>query len=207
MIQIETFVLGPVMTNCYLLYKENKGIVIDAGMNPKALIERIEQLSLEIEAILLTHAHFDHIGGLEELRDKTKAPVYLHQAETDWLSDPLKNGSGRWPVLPEVVCRPAEKILTGGETLQLLDESFSVIHTPGHSPGSVSYLWKDKIFSGDVLFYDSIGRTDLYGGDHDTLIQTIRSKLFPLPLETVVYPGHGSETTIGREKAHNPYLR
>ncbi len=205
---IETFVLGPVMTNAYLIYDEEKkkGIAVDPGMGPEPLLNRIRELNLNIEAILLTHAHFDHIGGLEELRQLTGAPVYIHQEESDWLTDPQKNGSGMWPGLPPIACRPAENGLTGGETLSLLGKTFKVLHTPGHSPGSVTYVCGKVVFSGDVLFKDSIGRTDLPGGDHATLMDSIHRHLMEMPEETRVLPGHGPETTIGREQDYNPFL-
>jgi glyoxylase-like metal-dependent hydrolase (beta-lactamase superfamily II) len=206
--KIESFALGYTMTNAYLVYDEFRGIgiVIDPGMEPAPLVSRIKELNLNIEAICLTHAHFDHIGGLEEVRELTQAPVYIHQAETDWLMDPQKNCSAFLPGFVEVICRPAERILHGGETLQLLGEEVQVIHTPGHSPGSVTYVWGSVIFSGDVLFRDSIGRTDLPGGDYDTLMKSIQQHLMEMPEETKVLSGHGPETTIGREQNHNPFL-
>lgn len=205
--QVESFVLGPVMTNCYLVYKERggAGLVIDPGTGPEEVVERIRDLDLKIEAILLTHAHFDHIGGVEEVRAATGAPVYIHQEEAEWLLQPELNGSTLFPV-EEVSCRPAEKIVEGGEQLTLLGETFAVLHTPGHSPGSVSYRTGSVIFSGDVLFSGSIGRTDFPGGDYKTLMQTIHQVMMELPEETVVYSGHGPVTTIGREQDTNPYV-
>jgi glyoxylase-like metal-dependent hydrolase (beta-lactamase superfamily II) len=207
MLKIETFRLGPLETNAYLLTDASgaKGFVIDPGMNPQPLFKRIQDI--EIEAIVLTHAHFDHIGGVDELRKWKKCPVYLHDAEADWLTDPRKNGSARWPDLGgPIVTDPADYALDGGQTLTLLGETFQVYHTPGHSPGSVSLLYKDKLFSGDVLFRLSVGRTDLPGGSERELMESIHGTLFDLADDVVVYPGHGASTTIGYEKRNNPYV-
>lgn len=207
--KVESFSLGMLQTNCYLLYrgKEKKGIVIDPGENPNPLLTRLKQLELKIEAILLTHAHFDHIAGLNEVRSFTKAPVYLHELEKDWLEDPRKNGSGNWMDLPTVICDPADGLLVGGENLSFFGETFQVIHTPGHSPGSVTYLHQDKLFSGDVLFAGSIGRTDLLGGDMEQLFATIDTHFLKRPDQTQVFPGHGPKTTIGKERRSNPFLQ
>ncbi|TCP70454.1 MBL fold metallo-hydrolase [Baia soyae] len=208
MMNVEMFELGPVMTNAYLVYdsQTQKGVVFDPGMYPDQLLQRIKKLHVTIEAILLTHAHFDHMGGVEEVRTHTGASVYIHKKEEDWLADPMKNGSGRWPMMPKLTARPAEHILVGGETLQIAGFQFKVLYTPGHSPGSISFYDGAHVFSGDALFRDSIGRTDLYGGDHKTLIRSIKGKLMELPDQTVVYSGHGPETTIERERNHNPFI-
>jgi hydroxyacylglutathione hydrolase len=206
--KIETFVLGPVLTNAYLVYDEEKkkGIVIDPGMGPASLVKRIAELELKVEAILLTHAHFDHIGGVEEVRAATGAPVYVHEEEAGWLEDPKRNGSGFWPGLPLISCRPAEHLLSGGERLTFFGRTFEVLHTPGHSPGSVSFLSGEVLFGGDVLFKDSIGRTDLPGGDYDTLMRSIHDKIMVLSETVRVMPGHGPETTVGREQEKNPFV-
>ncbi|MDP5277016.1 MBL fold metallo-hydrolase [Chengkuizengella axinellae] len=204
---VETFTLGPLATNAYLISEptENKAIIIDPGMQPQSLIERITDL--QIEAILLTHAHLDHIGGVDEIRKLKKCPVYLHSLESKWLTDPELNGSTRWPELgAPIYTDPAEFTLEEGQTLHFLGAEFKVFHTPGHSPGSVSFLLEDDIFSGDVLFQHSMGRTDLPGGNSEQLYESIYEKLFVLEDKVKVHPGHGPSTTIGHEREHNPFL-
>jgi hydroxyacylglutathione hydrolase len=207
MIKIEALTLGPIQTNAYLLSnpETGKGIIIDPGMNPGPLIKRIA--NLDIEAILLTHAHFDHIGGVEEIRKLKKCPVYIHDLEADWLTNPKKNGSARWPDLgAPIIAEPAEYALDEGQVLEFLGIKLKVYHTPGHSPGSVSFLYDNHLFGGDVLFRMSVGRTDLPGGDSNTLLDSIQGKLFELDDEVIVYPGHGPKTTIGYERDNNPYV-
>lgn len=203
---IEKYVLGPFQTNAYILTNPASGesIVIDPGMEPAALLRALE--GKNVVAVLLTHAHLDHIGGLNQVRALTGAPVYIHPLEQSWLTDPDLNGSTRWNLSEPIVCEPAEHELADGQTLELAGLSIRVLHTPGHSPGSCSFVVGPHCFDGDVLFAQSIGRTDLPGGSFETLMISIQDKLFELDDDTIVYPGHGPKTTIEAEKLYNPYV-
>ncbi|NMO98236.1 MBL fold metallo-hydrolase [Paenibacillus lemnae] len=208
MLTITSYNLGPLQTNAYLLINEDlgKAVIIDPGMNPGPLVKAIADL--EVEAILLTHAHFDHMGGVDEIRKLKGCPVYLHDLEQDWLTTPKLNGSLMWPqVTSPLSTDPAEYDFAAGQKLELIGHTFTVYHTPGHSPGSVSLLTGSDLFAGDVLFRLGVGRTDLPGGRERDLLDSIQNILFKFPDDTTVYPGHGPRTTIGYEKERNPYVR
>ncbi|MDV2685116.1 MBL fold metallo-hydrolase [Alkalihalophilus lindianensis] len=201
--------LGPLQTNAYVLMNKNKeAVIFDPGGNGPEFIKWLKDQSIKPLAILLTHAHFDHIGAVDEVRDAFNCPVYIHQEEKHWLTDPNKNGSSRFLGDAAISTQPADHLLTTEDPIHIGEFTFEVFHTPGHSPGSVSYYLASEgiVFSGDALFKQSIGRTDLPGGNHEQLIKSIHSKLLELPEETTVASGHGPTTTIGEEMDENPFL-
>lgn len=201
--------LGPIQTNAYIIENDDReAIIVDPGEEFIKIKALIEDRKLKPLAVLLTHAHFDHIGALDAVRKEWGIPAYIHKNEVDWLGDPDKNGSSRFPIIENMTMQPAEHVIEGPGPLNIQNFFFEVMETPGHSPGSLSFYLKEAgaVFSGDALFYGSIGRTDLYGGDQSVLLESIRTHLLTLPDETVVAPGHGFETTIKKEKETNPFL-
>lgn len=207
MISVKALSIGPIATNCYIVHDEDAhAFVIDPGCDVQPILDAVQGLT--IVGILLTHAHWDHMGGVLPLAEASGAPVWVHEAEREWLTDPELNLSQGSRFAPgPVVARPPDHTYRGGETLHLLGERIEVRHTPGHSPGHVSFVMGDLVFGGDALFAGSVGRTDLPGGDHDQLIESIRRHLLSLPDATTVLPGHGPATTIERERKSNPFLQ
>jgi glyoxylase-like metal-dependent hydrolase (beta-lactamase superfamily II) len=209
-LEIEAFVLGPYETNCYLVRRsEGRGCwIFDAGFEPGELIERVRALGLTPRALLLTHAHADHIAGVSAVVSAFPGtPVWIHREESRWLSEPELNLSafmGR-----PVTCPGPDRGLDEGETLEVAGLSWRVLHVPGHSPGSAAFhcAAAGVAVSGDALFAGSIGRTDFPGCSFEALERSIREKLYTLPGATVILPGHGPSTTIAREKLSNPYVR
>lgn len=205
----EQIPLGPLQANCYLISNDrNESLIIDPGGEGEKLIQIIEEKNLNPVAILVTHTHYDHIGAVDTIREHYQIPLYVHENEAKWLLDPSLNGSQFFAAFPLVRLRPADKILATEGKMSVGDFTFEMYETPGHSPGSVSFYFKDLgiVICGDALFQGSIGRTDLQGGDYDELITSIRNKLLVLPEDTVVLPGHGNTTTILAEKNTNPFL-
>lgn len=200
--------LGPLQTNCYLVIKENVCIVIDPGEEGNKLTGIIDELNIKPQGVLLTHAHFDHIGAVEEIREQYKIPVYVHEKEAKWLLEPSLNGSQFFISGNLVRLKPADHFFADEQIVTIGDFNFQLFETPGHSPGSVSFYFKEEgiVLAGDALFKGSIGRTDLPGGNREQLIRSIHDKLLPLPEETLVLPGHGPATTIGNEMDSNPFL-
>ncbi|WP_411844321.1 MBL fold metallo-hydrolase [Salinicoccus sp. HZC-1] len=205
---IKTLPLGMLETNCYILNNGTGLLIIDPSSDAEVIKQEIEEIGLPVEGILLTHAHFDHIGALEETAAAYQIDTWVGKEETEWLADPDKNGSGKYKNMGmEPISSTVEpKILKEGP-MQLGSFEFEVYHTPGHSPGSMSFLFGDFVVSGDVLFSGGIGRTDLYMSNHPDLIKSIRETLYALDEDTDVYPGHGPSTTIGEEKNTNPFVR
>ncbi|MDT8863036.1 MBL fold metallo-hydrolase [Alkalihalobacillus sp. MEB130] len=201
--------LGPLQTNAYVLENDQKeAVIIDPGGDGPAFIEWLKSQNIKPLAVLLTHAHFDHIGAVDDVRNAFGCPVYIHKNEQDWLGDPAKNGSARFMGEHAITVNAADHIIETEGTITIGSFSFSVYETPGHSPGSISFYIQQEniVFSGDALFAQSIGRTDLPGGDHQLLLESIHKKLLDLPEETIVACGHGPTTTIGQEMDGNPFL-
>ena len=205
-LNMKVLVVGSLGVNCYILHEEghDEAVVIEPGGSEEAVWMHISAEGLTLKAILNTHAHADHIGAVDFLREKTGAKFYLHEADAPMLLDARKNLSA-FMGMP-IVTKPADVLLKGGEILDICHMKFPVLHTPGHSPGGICYLMEDRVFSGDTLFAESVGRTDFPGSSAKDLMTSVREQLLVLPDEIKVYCGHGPETTIGHERKYNPYI-
>ena len=205
---LRTIHVGITQTNCYIVGCEetHEGVVIDPGGNPKRILKAIEESGLTIRYVLNTHCHFDHMGANADVVAATGAPLALHPAELPILQS---RGGATWFGVQVKESPMPDVELEDGQVLEVGTLRFQVLHTPGHSPGGVTFYLKEQgvAFDGDALFQMGIGRTDLPGGDWDTLARSIREVLFTLPDETIIYSGHGPETTVGREKRSNPWMR
>jgi hydroxyacylglutathione hydrolase len=197
---IKRLVVGSLSANCYVVGSNGEGMVIDPGGHAEEIKRTIADSRLEIKIIVLTHGHSDHIAALRDIQEKTGAEVAIHREDADFLETSSQFGiSYRTP-------HPPDRLLREGDTIDIGGMSFTVIHTPGHTPGSICLLSGKKVFTGDTLFYKGIGTTLMPGSSRRQLLESIKTRLMVLPDDTIVYPGHGRETTIGAERRDNPYV-
>ncbi|MBR5322736.1 MAG: MBL fold metallo-hydrolase [Clostridia bacterium] len=202
---ITQLILGPLKTNCYIVYgKDNKAAVIDPAANADIIEDKLNELGLKLDKILLTHAHFDHIMAVDDLR-KSGAELYIHKEDLKMLNDPNLNhmlgATGK-----EIEFENVEHLLADGDIIEIGGEELRVLHTPGHTQGSVCYISDSWIVSGDTLFKETVGRTDLYGGSFDAMLGSMK-KIRALEKDYAVYPGHGESTTLNYEKNNNIYMK
>ena len=197
---------GPLRTNTYLVYDETKeAFLVDPGSYLKQISNKIVEKELNLKYIVLTHGHADHIGGIKNFKaDFPDVKVVALDKEKEVLNDAVMNNSTQ--ILGGIVTMDADEYIEEGTTLQVGNMALRIVATPGHTPGGMSIILDDMVFCGDTLFKGSIGRSDFPGGDYLTLIDSIKTKLFALPDDTKVYPGHMQKTTIGWEKKHNPFV-
>ena len=203
---LQRLVVEPFASNCYIVGSEStkEGMIIDPGAGAEKILNSVKDLGLDIKFIMLTHGHIDHIGALREVKEATGAEVAIHADDAGFLQyRPLSTTSG----FPYPDCPHPDRLLKGGDSLDIGELHFLVLHTPGHSPGGICLLGQGVVFCGDTLFNYGIGRTDFPGCSHSQLMNSIHTKLMILPDNTVVYPGHGPDTTIGAERRGNPFLR
>ncbi len=204
---IKEFVLGAIQTNCYVVScpETREAVIVDPGDYSPSLQHYIEEEQLLVKYIINTHSHFDHVGGNKKVKQFTGARLLIHQAEADVL--PQTGTLASMFGLQVDDSPPADAFMAEGDEIRIGRITLHVLETPGHSPGGVTLHTDDVAFVGDTIFAGSIGRTDLPGGSHSTLIKSIKERILPLGDDTVLYSGHGPETTVAREKLHNPFLR
>ena len=201
---IERISEGIFDSNCYIVAQDNEGILIDAGVETEKIFRTINNLNVNIKQVVITHCHIDHIMYCSEIKNKTGADVYIHEIDSDDFTNPLNNGALLFgyeftPVKPDKELKDGEIVVVGNMNLK-------IINTPGHTPGSICIKIGNNIFTGDTLFNMSIGRTDLYNGNYDDIIDSINNKIMCYDDSVIVYPGHGPSTTIGYERNNNPFL-
>lgn len=206
---ISMFTVGLLGANCYVVGCEKTGeaMIIDPGFGPaewKRIFEKVSKAGLKIKYVVNTHGHIDHTSGNGLVKEKIRVPILIHKDDEAMLTDPQMNLSTEFGIL--IQPPPADRLLQEGEVINIGLLDFKVIHTPGHSKGSVSILGENVVFTGDTLFAGSIGRTDFPGSSFEMIMHSIRNKLMKLPDDVKVYPGHGPPSTIGEEKRNNPFL-
>ena len=204
---VKALTVGPLMENCFIVGCEEtkQAVVIDPGDEADRILEEIQKLQLTLKYIINTHGHFDHVGANKGLKEATGAEILIHPLDAPMLGSISASAASFG--LQGVDSPPADQTIQEGDTVSFGNITFQIFDTPGHTPGGISLYTDEHVFVGDALFAGSIGRTDFPGGDYDTLIASIRERLYILPDEVVVYTGHGPETTIGREKRSNPFVQ
>ena len=205
MAKLHTLVVGRLQTNCYILQSDSTALIIDPGDEPERIVRFLDDIAVRPSKIIATHTHFDHVLGVNAIRAKLNIPFLIHRDDLSMLES-MQSRVRQFmgfsvPPPPKV-----DQFLADGESITIGHDTVKVLHTPGHSPGSISLAGRDYVLTGDALFNQSIGRTDLPGGDLTTLVRSITDRLFSLDDETIVYPGHGPETSIGDEKLTNPFV-
>jgi hydroxyacylglutathione hydrolase len=203
---LKMLVVGPIQANCYILGCERtkQAAVIDPGDNVDQILTALAKDELRLVSIINTHGHFDHTGANKALKEATGAELLIHRADAPMIAN-QGSGAAVWGMNVEN-SPPADRYLEEGDIITFGDISLKVLHTPGHSPGGISLVTDKIVFVGDTLFAGSIGRTDFPGGDYEGLLEGVRTKIFPLGDDVVVYPGHGPQTTVGQEKQYNPFF-
>ncbi len=208
MIKVMRLEVGSYASNCYLVWddKNKEGVIIDPGAEPETILKNLELTGFAPQAILLTHAHSDHIGAVKEVKEKFEIPIYIAKEEKEWLTDPVLNLSAMSG--QEVIAVPPDELISDEQILKFGEIEFRALHTPGHSPGSISFLNEKRgmLFCGDTIFAGSIGRTDFPGCSLDILMDSITKKIMSLPDEIICFPGHGVNTSIGNERLNNPFI-
>lgn len=199
--------VGALATNCYIVSDETTGraFIVDPGGDAKRIMDKVEELHLKVEAILLTHGHFDHMMAVDQLREKFGCKVYLSKEEEELIKDPQQNVSA---MFGRPIATSADEFVEDGQQLQIAGFQIEVLATPGHTKGGVCYYLKEQeiAFSGDTIFEGSVGRSDFPGGSASELIRSIKDKLCVLPDDTQLFPGHGDSTVVSYEKQYNPFL-
>jgi glyoxylase-like metal-dependent hydrolase (beta-lactamase superfamily II) len=206
-LQVEPLIVGPLFSNCYIVWDEDKkeGAVIDPGDDADNILKVVKELGIKIKYILATHGHFDHVGAVAPLRRELKVEFLAHKDDFFFIENG-ENAANRWGVAIEQPPKP-DRFIDDGEKIMVGNFEMEVLHTPGHSPGGVSFLNDSMVFAGDTLFQGSIGRTDFRKGSIEDLSKSIKTRLYTLPDDTLVYTGHGPVTTIGDEKKYNAFVR
>jgi len=205
--QVHSMEVGPIGTNCYIVVNEKnkEAVMVDPGGDPERLIALIGKLGVSIKAIMLTHGHMDHIGAVAEMKEFTKAPIYISEKDDNMLDNPESNLAAFMGT--ELHCPPADYHYDQGDKLTIAGMEFKIYATPGHTPGGVCIHTDDSVFCGDTIFCESVGRTDFPGGSYMTLVESIKDRILVLPDKTKLYPGHGPSTTVDWEKRRNPFLQ